>query len=434
MHILHISAADVNNAAGVLVYDLHKEFQKVSRSTLLIKKTDVKSNGVISYLDNRTEPVHIKKTYSLFSRVYNKIERLFKTPIPYKLETDPDYYFFDSNPRDTLVNVDEVIKMVGKPDIIIAYFMQRFFSINDLYKLQQKTGAPVLLYFADMAYLTGGCHYAWNCMGYKNECLNCPAIININEKVFAHQNLILSEKIIKKMNIIPVVGSTQLYDQVRESTLFKNKRIEKILVGIDSSILFKKEKNLIREKYNIPAGKFVILFGAVSQTEKRKGIRYLYGALEYLKGKVNIENILLLSIGNRDIADNSMWMGYGIIKYGYIEDFNTLSDMYNLANVFVSASIQDSGPMMINQSIACGTPVVCFNIGVSSDLVINKKTGYTAELYNSESLAEGIKTIYELNRNEYEVLSQNSIELAAEKINLTNQVKKFMILINDILN
>ncbi len=32
-----------------------------------------------------------------------------------------------------------------------------------------------LLYMMDMAPMTGGCHYAWDCEKYKMKCGGCPA-------------------------------------------------------------------------------------------------------------------------------------------------------------------------------------------------------------------------------------------------------------------
>ena len=59
----------------------------------------------------------------------------------------------------------------------------------------------------------------------------------------------------------------------------------------------------------------------------------------------------------------------------------------------VHLSIEDSGPMMINESIMCGTPVVCFDMGVARDLVHTGRTGYRAALRDSSDLAFGIREV-----------------------------------------
>ena len=65
---------------------------------------------------------------------------------------------------------------------------------------------------------------------------------------------------------------------------------------------------------------------------------------------------------------------------------------YSKADVFVCSSIEDNGPMMINESLMSGTPVVCFDTGVGPDL-INESTGYLAKNKSSSDLAEGINFV-----------------------------------------
>lgn len=43
------------------------------------------------------------------------------------------------------------------------------------------------------------------------------------------------------------------------------------------------------------------------------------------------------------------------------------------------------------ESLSCGTPVCCFDIGGNSDMVEHKINGYLAKKKDSEDLAAGIK-------------------------------------------
>ena len=55
--------------------------------------------------------------------------------------------------------------------------------------------------------------------------------------------------------------------------------------------------------------------------------------------------------------------------------------------------------MMINEALMCGSPVVCFDVGIGPDLV-NNSTGYLAQNFSYEDLAKGI----------YKVLFESDIE------------------------
>lgn len=72
------------------------------------------------------------------------------------------------------------------------------------------------------------------------------------------------------------------------------------------------------------------------------------------------------------IKDISIASNVNIIMPGFLSE-NELFEVYCAADVFMSTTIADSGPMMVNYSIACGTPVVSFPIGVAQDLVMHKK-------------------------------------------------------------
>jgi glycosyltransferase involved in cell wall biosynthesis len=95
-----------------------------------------------------------------------------------------------------------------------------------------------------------------------------------------------------------------------------------------------------------------------------------------------------------------------------ITNFTGMASAYQAADVFISPSIEDSGPSMINQSLMCGTPVVSFEMGVSPDLVLTGKTGHMAVLRDSNDLARGIYNIVSMNSAQHSTLSENCRELA----------------------
>lgn len=82
----------------------------------------------------------------------------------------------------------------------------------------------------------------------------------------------------------------------------------------------------------------------------------------------------------------------------------------------VSPSLEDSGPMMINQSVMCGTPMVTFNTGVAMDIVQNGKTGFRAELFNTEELAEAIYKMLCLPADVVEEMAVNCRQFALKEL------------------
>jgi len=418
-NILIISTPDINQASGVIAYDLHKGLSKIYNSQLLIKNTKEKEKGIISYYNS---------FFILYRRVINK---LFKNK---KIKIDPNYYFFDINQDKELISLSRIKRIVNKPDCIIAYFMQGFFTIKDLYKVQKYYKAPVLLVMADMAYITGGCHYAWDCEGYKNDCSNCPAILQKEYKHYASDNLELNNQLIQKMNISIVSGSSQDFEKARESIIFKNKKIFKIL-GIINTNIFTKYANKaeLKNYYNIEFKSSIILFGATKIDEKRKGLKYFIEAINYLEDKTD-KNITIISIGRGDLKEVLPNTRFKIINIGYVDNYKKLAEVYNLADVFVTTTIQDSGPMMINQSIACGTPVVCFNIGIAKDIVVSGVTGCKSELYDTMGMAINIARILNMPENKKNDISKECVKFAEDKFSLKASNNIFTNIISTITN
>ncbi len=172
--------------------------------------------------------------------------------------------------------------------------------------------------------------------------------------------------------------------------------------------------------------------GCQNGNEKRKGFEYLLKSLNIFYKELSREEIekIIVLIVSKNQVNSFNEIPFNKKHLDFVDDYSKLSLLYQAVNVFVNSSIEDSGPMMVSESLSCGTPVVGFDMGVVNNMVINGYNGYKAELFNSNDLAIGIKTIFDLTSSEYKSYSINSI----------NQIKEFssfeygMQVFNKILN
>jgi glycosyltransferase involved in cell wall biosynthesis len=187
-----------------------------------------------------------------------------------------------------------------------------------------------------------------------------------------------------------VVATEWSFRQASSSSLFRNCPIKKILLPIDENIFQPGNKIHARNLFHISPQSRVIFVGAQSITDERKGFTYLFEALANLYKELSIEqreDILIMTAGDKDISKS---IPFRVKHLGTIRGNEQLVKVYHAADIFVCPSVEDSGPMMINESIMCGTPVVSFEMGVSLDLV-NELTGYRAKNMDSKDLAKGIE-------------------------------------------
>jgi glycosyltransferase involved in cell wall biosynthesis len=315
------------------------------------------------------------------------------------------------------------------PQVIIIFFAKNFVNAKNIYELYNKTNSSVFWVMFDMAPFTGGCHYAWNCEGYKKNCGSCPGLYSADPFDITYKNLIFKKKFIDKTNIQIIAGSEWQYRQAKESTLFRNKTVHKILISVDPAIFRPTSKLEIRTKLGIPPYKKVIFFGALGLDSDRKGMKYLLESLiilqkQILTGTEIKDNIFLIIAGNGfdKIRD---FLPFSYLNLGLLDNTYGIASAYQASDIFVCPSIEDSGPTMINQSLMCGTPVVSFKMGVAFDLVKTGETGYLAKIKDSRDLAQGIYSILSLNSIDYNKLTENCRELALRLCSPEVQIMKF---------
>lgn len=322
-----------------------------------------------------------------------------------------------------------------KPDVIIVFFEHNFVTYQNIYELYKETRAPIYWLMYDMAPLTGGCHYAWECTGYKKSCGSCPALRSTNPFDLTYKNLQNKIERSDKVKIHIVAGSEYLYRQTKESTLFKNSKIYKTLTAFNDNIFRPVAKVPLREKNKLPIEKKIVFFGAAWIFDERKGIEYLIDSFkilkDLLKDKPELDKEILLLVAGQGFDKIKDILPFEHHYMGYLDNTRGIASAYQMADMFVCSSVEDSGPTMINQSIMCGTPVVSFEMGVALDLVISGKTGYRAFLKDSRDLAYGMYNLLTMGENEYEAMRRNCRELALKLYSPTVNIDNWLQILND---
>ena len=296
-------------------------------------------------------------------------------------------------------------KSIPNPDIIILGWYDYFISPRVLWDLYNLTKAKIVIPMIDAHLLGGGCHYPCDCEQYSSGCKNCPALI------YRGSARSLYKAKIKYLTQIPFTIAGSGYDLKRANNVpfLRNKEMIPTLGAPEIPFTMSKEK--AREFFNIPKDDFVILCGVHFFSEKRKGFYYTAEAIKHFMGnKSSGRKITLLMLGNGEIPADLQDLNINIVKPGYLP-LKDLYIAYFASNLFISSSIDDSGPYMVNYSIACGVPVVSFPIGIALDLVIPTSTGYLAKYLDYKDLSNGILHFYELGKDEEVAISQNCLRL-----------------------
>lgn len=293
------------------------------------------------------------------------------------------------------------------PDVIFIGWIDYFISPKVIYELYKLTHAKIVIPLIDHHLLTGGCHYPCNCCQYETGCKSCPAL-----KCKTTASTFYNEKVNYLQNIpLTIVGTSYDLKRAMNVSFLKNKEFLSN-IGIPT-IPFTKSKSEARKEFGIDECDFVVLCGAYSLKDKRKGFKYLLSALDiFCKDRKNKRPVTLLLLG-----DGTVDISYGdniqVVTPGFLK-LDQLFTAYYSADVFVSPSVDDSGPYMVNYSIACGTPVISFPIGIALDLVKHRETGYLAKFLDCDDMAKGLIEFYKMDKNTAQSYSDRCLTLITE--------------------
>lgn len=333
---------------------------------------------------------------------------------------------FSNRPKDIEIfstpesNVDlSEVQKIKEADIINLHWvagMINYEMVKEIFK-----GKIIVWTLHDMNAFTGGCHYGGICRKFVKECGACPQLGSNDENDISSQIWNYKKTFYGDLNITVVTPSKWLGEQAAQSSLFKKYKREVIPYGFELDVFKPQNDELSRKEIGVSADAKIILFGA-TYNNKRKGFEYLVQALKNFKQTNFKEEIYLGVFGN--IGDfQTVLSEYNILNFGAVNNPELLAQIYSLADVFVIPSLEDNLPLVVVESLACGTPVVGFNIGGIPDMIEHKFNGYLAEEKNSADLSNGIKWCLTQNKK---ILSQNSVKTAEEKFALLLQAERYL--------
>ncbi len=312
-----------------------------------------------------------------------------------------------------------------KPDIVhLHWICGGMMRVEDICKIK----VPIVWSLHDNWAFTGGCHIKWDCEKYKENCGACPRLGSDKQNDLSRKTWNRKQKVFSKLPNITIVGlSKWLAECAKESSLLGDKKIVNLPNPIDTSIFKPFDKEKARELWNLPANKKLILFGAVNATNDiNKGFKELSEALRKLQYK-DVELVVFGSSKPQNAPD----FGFKTHYMGHLYDDVSLIALYSSADVVIVPSLQENLSNVIMESLACGTPVVAFDVGGNSDLIDHKMNGYLAKPFDTADLAFGIEWV--LNADNYEELCRNAREKIVREFDSRIVAKKYINLYEEVL-
>ncbi|MTJ14890.1 glycosyltransferase [Anabaena sp. UHCC 0187] len=413
MQPLILSSSDIEGGAARATYRLHQGLQTIGIKSQMLVQTKLTDD--LSVAASKT---HFVRSLA-GTRITLDVMPLKNYPRRQKTTFSPQWL------------PDRITRKVAEiaPNIINLHWINAgYIRIETITKLQP----PLVWTLHDMWAFTGGCHYSQECDRYTESCGACPQLGSSKNSDLSRWIWQRKAKAWVNQNLTIISPSTWLAELAKSSSLFQHSRIEVIPHGMDTQKFKPIDRQIARSILNLPQDKKLVLFGAINPTESRKGQHLLQPALQSLS-QSGWQDKLELAIFGANKPEKPIDTGFKAHYLGRFHDDISLALVYSAADVMVVPSTQEAFGQTASESLACGTPVVAFNVTGLKDIVEHQQNGYLAQPYQVEDLARGIAWILE-DEERRQKLSYQGRQKVEREYTLEIQARRYASLWNEILS
>lgn len=376
LRILHLATSDLEGGAARAAFRTHVALRRAGADSHLLVRTRRSDDDAVTTVDPL--PPWESRRRRLAARLPRGRPRLPEALATFNFDLRQD---FDER---SLFRFEGI-------DIVCFHRITRFLTVAQMRAIHDHYRCPVVWILNDQHPVTGGCHYSLDCDGYTRSCGRCPQLASDDPDDPSHIMWERKHRLLQPLPLVFLAASSDTEQWVRQSSLFSEHRVERIPYPVDGEVFRSADRQAARAVLGVPSDAKIILLAAAYLPALRKGAALGVEALrrlEELAEPALREKLFLLTLGDgcEDVLEASTLRGRAL---GRFNDDLAIAVACQAADLFLSPSSADSGPMMVTESLLCGRPVVAFARGYALDLA-DGATVRVTDVGDVEGLAQAL--------------------------------------------
>lgn len=328
---------------------------------------------------------------------------------------------------DQIDGHDRITENLPVADIYHLHWINRAIDLTGFVKALPAR-RPLVWTLHDMNPFTGGCHYSLGCEKYMDGCGACPLLGSSDEQDVSAEILARKKNALDQLSVETtriIAPSRWLKKCAERSALLGRFEVTLLPNGVDCNVFRPRPQEVVRDELGLPANDAIVLFVADSGANHRKGFDLFMKAADGLRLD---RPITFVSVG-ADIPafkDSSSHVGLG-----RVDGIESMAKIYAAADVFVTPVREENLATVVLEAMACGTPVVGFDVGGIPDMVRPGETGLLAPAGDVAALRAAIETVL-ADETLRERISLEARRVALEEYTAELQTERLVTLYNNL--
>ena len=264
--------------------------------------------------------------------------------------------------RATRDLIDAMVHL--RPDVVHLHNLHGYYlNVPMLFAHLRAARLPVVWTLHDAWPVTGHCAYFTfvACERWKSQCFSCP-----QQRIYpaswardrSRPNHALKRRWFADMPNLRLVTPSRWLKGVVQESFLRPYPVEVIPNGIDLSVFHPVDPGPIRRKYALGSSRIVL--GVASPWNIRKGLDSFVRLARDLPPDLRI---VLVGLSPRQLRA----LPPGIVGIQRTENVEDLRALYSAADVLANPTKEDNFPSVNLEAMACGTPVVAFDVGGATE-------------------------------------------------------------------